>query len=109
MKTRTIVTSVMIATVLLTQSVVASSNVPAQQSPAAATQQTAPVVPTQAVLRTGEVAGSNETYAELIERVKEDSLRQLSGKLNAEELVGEALGSTVRALVGTTLNGKPQL
>lgn len=100
MKARTIVTTVMIATVLSTQFAVASSNVPAQQGTTATSPQAAPATPARPFVKVGEVAGSNETYAELIERVKEDSLRQLRGKLNAEELVGEALGSTVRALVG---------
>lgn len=107
MKAQTILTAVIFATALFTQAATASTNVPAAERNTAVVQQAAPVAPQQTAVDATEQ--TSESYTELLQRIKEDSLRELAKKVDTEELVSEVLSSTVRSFMDATLNSKPQL
>lgn len=110
MKIRTIMTTVMISTVMFTQSVAASTSVAAQQSDASPlADDVAPVAPQKPVVQLHHEAGALESYMQLVQRIREASARELSEKLDTDALIREVLGSTLRGIVEATRGVKPQL
>lgn len=106
MKIRTITNSLLVA-VLLAQSAAAFANPSAEPTAATQLQQTTPA--TQESQAVSSIDLTPESYTELLQRIKEESIRELNETLDTGEIASEILRSTVRSFMATMLSGKPQL
>jgi hypothetical protein len=110
MKVLTIVSALMITAALFTQSVAASTADVAQPAVAIpAVGDATAVTPQSPVVRLSQGSGIIESYADLVQRIKQESVRQLSEKLDTSELISELLGTTVRNFVEVTMRSAPPL
>jgi hypothetical protein len=109
MKTPTIVTAVLISTLLAIQPATASTGTAASQQATISEQsQDAPAM-RQPMAAVEEQKVAAESYADLVKRIKQDSLRELSEKLDTREFISELVSSTVKGFAEVALGGKPQL